>query len=58
MHKIKALIKQWVYWNAKSAVVKKANIKKMQKGKSISKCSANAKFLFWCSKSDQKLILN
>ncbi len=58
MRKIKTLMKQWAHWNAKDVVVKKANLKKMQKWWCMSKDSANAKFVSWCNKADQKSILN
>ncbi len=58
MRKIKTLMKQWAHQNAKDAVVKKANLKKMQKWWCISRDSANVKFILWCNKADQKSILN
>ncbi len=58
MCKIKTLMKQWIHWNVKDAVVKKVNLKKMQKWWCMSKDSANVKFISWCNKVDQKSILN
>ncbi len=58
MCKIKTLMKQWTHWKTKDAVVKKANLKKMQKWRHMSKDSASVKFISWCNKVDQKSILN
>ncbi len=58
MCKIKTLMKQWTHQNVKDAVVKKMNLKKMQKWWCMSRDSVNAKFVSWCNKANQKPILN
>ena len=58
MRKIKTLMKQWAHRKTKDAVVKKANLKKMQKWRRMNRNNANMKFVSWCNKADQKPILN
>ena len=56
--------KSKLWWNnelikmQKMLSSKKLNLKKMQKWRRMSRDSANVKFILWCNKADQKLILN
>ena len=56
--------KSKLWWNnefikmQKMLLSKKLNLKKMQKWRRMSRDSANAKFILWCNKADQKSILN
>ncbi len=58
MRKIETLMKRQTHWNVKSTVIKKANLKKMQNWWCMNRDNANAKFISWCNKVDQKPILN
>ncbi len=58
MRKIETLVKWQAHWNAKSTVIKKAKLKKMQNWWCMNRDNANVKFVSWCNKVGQKPILN